>query len=102
MYITSDVAVSYRTASNSFWFLASSYPLFSFQLSVVSVSFDTQLSLEPKMSGIAIARLAEERKAWRKDHPFVCIDQYMPDVLLLFFPVSRASWLNRLRIQMEH
>ncbi|PRD35402.1 UNVERIFIED_CONTAM: ube2i [Trichonephila clavipes] len=23
-----------------------------------------------KMSGIAIARLAEERKAWRKDHPF--------------------------------
>lgn len=25
------------------------------------------------MSGIAIARLAEERKAWRKDHPFVSI-----------------------------
>jgi hypothetical protein len=23
------------------------------------------------MSGIAGARLAEERKAWRKDHPFV-------------------------------
>jgi len=23
------------------------------------------------MSGIAIARLAEERKAWRKEHPFV-------------------------------
>lgn len=23
------------------------------------------------MSGIAIARLGEERKAWRKDHPFV-------------------------------
>lgn len=23
------------------------------------------------MSGIASARLAEERKAWRKDHPFV-------------------------------
>jgi len=22
------------------------------------------------MSGIALARLAEERKAWRKDHPF--------------------------------
>jgi ubiquitin-conjugating enzyme E2 I len=22
------------------------------------------------MSGIAAARLAEERKAWRKDHPF--------------------------------
>lgn len=26
------------------------------------------------MSGIAIARLSEERKGWRKDHPFVsCI-----------------------------
>lgn len=25
------------------------------------------------MSGIAIARLAEERKAWRKDHPFVSL-----------------------------
>ena len=24
-----------------------------------------------KMSGIALGRLAEERKAWRKDHPFV-------------------------------
>jgi ubiquitin-conjugating enzyme E2 I len=23
------------------------------------------------MSGIAIARLSEERKGWRKDHPFV-------------------------------
>ena len=28
------------------------------------------LSVE-KMSGIALGRLAEERKAWRKDHPFV-------------------------------
>lgn len=25
------------------------------------------------MAGIAIARLSEERKAWRKDHPFVSI-----------------------------
>jgi hypothetical protein len=25
------------------------------------------------MSGIAIARLSEERKAWRKEHPFVSI-----------------------------
>ena len=25
------------------------------------------------MSGIAIGRLTEERKAWRKDHPFVSI-----------------------------
>ena len=23
------------------------------------------------MSGIALGRLSEERKAWRKDHPFV-------------------------------
>lgn len=23
------------------------------------------------MSGIAVGRLSEERKAWRKDHPFV-------------------------------
>jgi hypothetical protein len=25
------------------------------------------------MSGIAIGRLSEERKAWRKDHPFVSL-----------------------------
>jgi hypothetical protein len=31
------------------------------------------------MSGIAIARLSEERKAWRKDHPFVSY----PSALLL-------------------
>lgn len=24
-----------------------------------------------KMSGIALTRLSEERKGWRKDHPFV-------------------------------
>lgn len=24
-----------------------------------------------RMSGIAIGRLSEERKAWRRDHPFV-------------------------------
>lgn len=27
--------------------------------------------LYSRMSGIAAARLAEERKAWRKEHPFV-------------------------------
>ena len=26
------------------------------------------------MAGIAGARLAEERKAWRKDHPFVSLE----------------------------
>jgi len=33
------------------------------------------------MSGIAIARLAEERKAWRKDHPFVSKHPFMKDCL---------------------
>lgn len=28
------------------------------------------------MSGIAVARLGEERKAWRKDHPYV---SWMPN-----------------------
>lgn len=28
-----------------------------------------------EMSGIAVARLGEERKAWRKDHPFVSINK---------------------------
>ena len=28
------------------------------------------------MSGIALGRLSEERKAWRKDHPFVSIYYY--------------------------
>lgn len=29
------------------------------------------------MSGIALSRLAQERKAWRKDHPFVSISYEM-------------------------
>ena len=33
------------------------------------------------MSGIALSRLAQERKAWRKDHPFVSGDRYTPAVL---------------------
>lgn len=28
------------------------------------------------MSGIALSRLAQERKAWRKDHPFVSIYKF--------------------------
>lgn len=27
------------------------------------------------MSGIALSRLAQERKAWRKDHPFVSLQK---------------------------
>jgi len=33
------------------------------------------------MSGIAVGRLSEERKSWRKDHPFVSIVQ---GTLLIF------------------
>lgn len=38
------------------------------------------------MSGIASARLAEERKAWRKDHPFVrgCFLHYVSLDQLVF------------------
>ena len=33
------------------------------------------------MSGIALGRLAEERKAWRKEHPFVsCAIPHFPSV----------------------
>ena len=32
------------------------------------------------MSGIALGRLSEERKAWRKDHPFVCIKKLTCDI----------------------
>ena len=36
------------------------------------------------MSGIAIGRLSEERKAWRKDHPFVSlVDLILIDAHLL-------------------
>lgn len=32
------------------------------------------------MSGIALGRLSEERKAWRKDHPFVRIKKLTCDI----------------------
>lgn len=38
------------------------------------------------MSGIAIARLAEERKAWRKDHPFVSV------LIVLFTNHINVPW----------
>jgi hypothetical protein len=34
------------------------------------------------MSGIAIARLGEERKAWRKEHPFVSIVLIISQLLI--------------------
>lgn len=39
------------------------------------------------MSGIAVSRLAEERKGWRKDHPFVR--------KLIFWFLSNEIELNR-------
>lgn len=42
------------------------------------------------MSGIASARLAEERKAWRKDHPFV--SDFCCGVG--FFKTILTSWLT--------
>ena len=35
------------------------------------------------MSGIAVGRLSEERKAWRKDHPFVREVQLLAQCLAL-------------------
>lgn len=36
------------------------------------------------MSGIALSRLAQERKAWRKDHPFVSMQTTKYWTLQLF------------------
>lgn len=68
------------------------------------------------MSGIAIARLGEERKAWRKDHPFVSIHLHrrmlerieiklrFPLIIYYFFSLEnyRALSLGPQRIQMVH
>ena len=41
------------------------------------------------MSGIAVGRLNEERKAWRKDHPFVSEQQlYLTPISLLLVVCS--------------
>ena len=39
-------------------------------LNIISLE-DFTIIFSAVMSGIAIGRLSEERKAWRKDHPFV-------------------------------
>ena len=40
------------------------------------------------MSGIAVGRLSEERKAWRKDHPFVSlVDLILIDAHLSVYSV---------------
>ena len=41
------------------------------------------------MSGIAIGRLSEERKGWRKDHPFVSTNEII---------VSNIQLLTRMDI----
>jgi hypothetical protein len=59
------------------------------------------------MSGIAIGRLTEERKAWRKDHPFVR-KKYSVKFLIFIYKFylhcyySRDSLLNQLKILMDH
>ena len=44
--------------------------------------------------GIAIKRLSEERKAWRKDHPFVRIFHYIERIMKLFISVWVAGILH--------
>lgn len=74
------------------------------------------------MSGIALSRLAQERKAWRKDHPFVSsvleealfltmevflsfqsfeIQHWHPNCLHLPVQFYRDLLLYQLKIQME-
>lgn len=47
------------------------------------------------MSGIAVARLGEERKAWRKDHPFVSIWK----IFLICFRIKKRPNQNVFLLQ---
>ena len=40
------------------------------------------ITVHSRMSGIALGRLNEERKAWRKDHPFVSLGNAAFQVVL--------------------
>lgn len=42
----------------------------------IIASFQFFLENKANMSGIAVARLGEERKTWRKDHPYVNKTKY--------------------------
>lgn len=46
------------------------------------------------MSGIALSRLAQERKAWRKDHPFVSIKELGVEAIFMSTVpfVQKPSW----------
>lgn len=47
------------------------------------------------MSGIAVTRLGEERKAWRKDHPFVStLSLYTPFMNYMFVYFEQIEWLS--------
>ena len=45
------------------------------------------------MSGIAISRLGEERKAWRRDHPFVSL------MLKIYTRLGHSVLVNRVLLQ---
>jgi hypothetical protein len=58
------------------------------------------------MSGIAIGRLTEERKAWRKEHPFVSgifqnfyLNIFIFNRIIIF---KRDLLPDQLKIQMAH
>lgn len=54
------------------------------------------------MTGIAVARLGEERKAWRKDHPFVSyIFVFIFWLILIICIFQRDLLLVLLKTQME-
>lgn len=67
------------------------------------------------MSGIALSRLTQERKAWRKDHPFVSATQdsahvcrrfmapnYKCLLFCFFLLIPRDLLLYQLKMLMEH
>lgn len=49
------------------------------------------------MSGIALSRLAQERKAWRKDHPFVSIKELGVEAIFMSTVPLRRSLAGSLR-----
>lgn len=47
------------------------------------------------MSGICRPRLAEERKLWRKDHPFVSIFHFQVSFVEAFLGHRDETWAHR-------
>lgn len=51
------------------------------------------------MSGIALGRLSEERKAWRKDHPFVSYAAFpFPLFMIMIKCLNRSILPNELTL----